>query len=151
MCTTTAPTGTSSCASAARASSSATCIALSAANVSVNGRALIDLPSLASTAQTIEERHRVECLWPEDARSVPHALGEKLERDDGIDGGLPHDGLRAVTRHRLVVVGAVEQVHLSLCALRSGAGHPCSRTRASVHAIAETRRVGQRRGNDVTR
>ena len=88
---------------------------------------------------------------PEHARALPHARREQLERDDGIDRGLPHDGLRAVARHRLRVVGDVVQVHLAGLAVDAGTRHPRSRARATVHAIAERRGIGQHRGHEIAR
>ena len=50
---------------------------------------------------------------------APGAVGEQLEGDDGVDGGLPDDALGAVLAHRLLVVGHVEEVGAA------AAGRPC--------------------------
>ena len=105
------------------------------------GRAFVDVPLLAAVAQAVEERHGVERLRAEHAGALPHARRQQLQRDDRVDRGLPHDGLRAVARHRLRVVGHVVQVHLARLAVDAGAGHPRSRARAAVHAVAERRGI----------
>ena len=88
---------------------------------------------------------------PEHAGALPDARGQQLERDDRVDRRLPDDGLHAVARHRLLVVGDVVQVDRARRAVLAGAGHERARARAARHPVAERRRVGQRRGDDVAR
>ena len=74
---------------------------------------------------------------------------EQLERDDRVDRGLPHHGLRAVLRHRLVVVGDVVQVHLARACRR----RRCRVTHVPAHVRPRMRSpsvagIGQHRGDE---
>ena len=100
--------------------------------------------------ELLEERLRGEGLGP--STPVPdHAPArEQLEGDDGVEGGLPDDGPRAVLAHRRLVVDHVVQVRLPRVAVGAGARDERPGVFARI-MLAERRRVGQRRRDDVAR
>src|SRR5436190_4954810 len=99
----------------------------------------------------LEERLRIERLRPANAGAAPRPFVQQLEGDDGIDRGLPNDGLTAVLAHRLLVVGDVVQVDRTLVAVPVRAGNEGSGARLSGHPLAERGRVRQRRGDHIAR
>src|SRR4051812_39353431 len=61
---------------------------------------LLDAVGLAVVCEQVEERPRGERLRAEDARALPLAAGQELQRDHRVERGLRDDGLGAVLAHR---------------------------------------------------
>ncbi len=99
--------------------------------------------------QAREERPRRECLGTKHPSALPGALIEQLERDHGVDRGLPHDGLASVLAHRLLVVHHVVEVCRPRLAVGAGPRHPRPRAGATGHPLPQRRRIGQRGGDHV--
>ncbi len=70
-------------------------------------------------AQGLPSRIRVsEDLRPHHARTRPRAHVEQLQRDDGVEGGLPHYALTVPVTHTDGVVSDVVEVHAAARARR---------------------------------
>src|SRR6476646_3051694 len=115
------------------------------------GIALHDAVRLAVAGEELEERVRRERLRAEDARPLPGACGEQLERDHRVDRGLQDDGLMAVLAHRPLVVGDVVQVDGAVASVLALAGYERAGAGLAAHPVAERGRIGEGGRDDVPR
>src|SRR6202165_2563014 len=65
---------------------------------------------LIVSGQQLQERHRIECLWTEDSRTLPVSVGYQLKSDDGVHSRLPHNRLCTVLRHGPLVIDDMVEV-----------------------------------------
>src|SRR5215468_12329434 len=77
------------------------------------GHAFFASPRRAVVGEQVEERLRGQGLGPEHAGSRPRAGVDQLQRDHGVDRGLPEHGLGAVLGHGPGVVHHVVEVYLA--------------------------------------
>src|SRR5947208_11456732 len=98
-----------------------------------------DAVRLAVIGEKLEERIRREGLRAEDARPLPRAGREQLERDNRVERGLEDDRLMAVLAHRPLVVRDVVQVDGSVAPALALPGHERSGAGLAAHAVAERR------------
>ena len=99
--------------------------------------------------EQVEEGLRRQGLGPEHAAARPGAVGQELQRDDGVDRGLPDHALRAVVAHRVGVVDDVEEVRRPGRAVLAGAGDEEPGARLALHPRPDRGRVGQARRHHV--
>src|SRR5262249_40160376 len=100
------------------------------------GITLHDAVRLAVVGEELEERVGKKRLGAEDARPLPGAGCEQLERDDRVERGLEHYSLMSVLAHRLLVVGHVVEVDGAVAPVLALPGDERAGTGLAAHPVA---------------